>query len=103
VVADRPSRREDAHRDEPRRAEPRRGEGRRDEPRREETRRDEPRREESRREEPRWVEPRRDEPRRYRRDDDLGPSVVGFGDDVPAFMLLRSRPPQVAESQETDA
>ncbi len=34
----------------------------------------------------------RDEPRRhYRRDDDLGPSVMGFGDDVPAFMLLRSR------------
>ena len=28
---------------------------------------------------------------RYRRDDDLGPSVVGFGDDVPAFMLLRPR------------
>ena len=33
----------------------------------------------------------RDEPRRhYRRDDDLGPSVLGFGDDVPAFMMLRS-------------
>ena len=28
---------------------------------------------------------------RYRRDDDLGPAVVGFGDDVPAFMLLRAR------------
>ena len=26
-----------------------------------------------------------------RRDDDLGPAVVGFGDDVPAFMLVRSR------------
>jgi len=26
-----------------------------------------------------------------RRDEDLGPSVLGFGDDVPAFMLLRSR------------
>jgi superfamily II DNA/RNA helicase len=103
VVADRPSRREDAHRDEPRRAEPRRGEVKREESRRDEPRREEPRREETRREEPRWVEPRRDEPRRYRRDDDLGPSVVGFGDDVPAFMLLRSRPPQVAESQETDA
>ncbi len=40
--------------------------------------------------------PRRDdEPRRFRRDDDLGPAVMGFGDDVPAFMLLRSkaRPP----------
>jgi len=29
-------------------------------------------------------------PRRYR-DDDLGPSVRGFGDDVPAFMLIRLR------------
>ena len=37
-------------------------------------------------------EPRRgrDAARRYRRDDDLGPAVRGFGDDVPAFMLLRS-------------
>ena len=34
---------------------------------------------------------REDEPRRFRRDDDLGPSVLGFGDDIPAFMLLRSR------------
>ena len=35
----------------------------------------------------------RDDPRRerYRREDDLGPAVVGFGDDVPAFMLLRPR------------
>jgi superfamily II DNA/RNA helicase len=33
--------------------------------------------------------PRRD-PRR--RDDDLGPSVVGFGEDVPAFMLVAARP-----------
>ena len=32
----------------------------------------------------------RDEPRRHRRDDDLGPAVRGFGEDVPAFMLLRS-------------
>ena len=28
---------------------------------------------------------------RYRRDDDLGPSVVGFGDDIPAFMLITAR------------
>ena len=27
---------------------------------------------------------------RYRRDDDLGPPVLGFGDEVPAFMLLRA-------------
>jgi superfamily II DNA/RNA helicase len=103
VIADRPSRREDTHREEPRRSEPRRADTRRDEPRRDEPRRDEPRREEARREEPRWVEPRRDEPRRYRRDDDLGPSVVGFGDDVPAFMLLRTRPPHVGENRESEA
>ena len=28
---------------------------------------------------------------RYRRDDDLGPAVLGFGDDVPAFMLITAR------------
>ncbi len=57
------------------------------------------RREDSRREEPRREEPRFDrnrprdgrEPRR--RDEDLGPSVLGFGEDVPAFMMLRQRAP----------
>ena len=98
VIADRPARRE-----EPRRTESRRDEPRRDEPRRDDSRRDDHRRAEPRQEEPRWIEPRRDEPRRYRRDDDLGPSVVGFGDDVPAFMFLRTRPPHVAENRETDA
>ena len=49
-----------------------------------------------RRDEPRPVEARgdrfRDRPRdSHRRDEDLGPNVVGFGNDVPAFMLLRSR------------
>jgi len=24
--------------------------------------------------------------------DDLGPAVVGFGDDIPAFMMVRRRP-----------
>ncbi len=35
----------------------------------------------------------RDQPRREprRRDDDLGPSVLGFGDEIPAFMLIRAR------------
>jgi superfamily II DNA/RNA helicase len=72
--------------------------------RREEARREEPRRPEGR-EEPRRPEPRRDEFRRerYRRDDDLGPSVVGFGDDVPAFMFLRARSPHMSETRETDA
>ena len=41
--------------------------------------------------------PRRDERRDERRDDrrprqdDLGPNVIGFGDDIPAFMLLPTR------------
>ncbi len=82
---------------EPRRDEPRREESRRDEPRREEPRRDQPQRFEARRDEPRRDDPRRDEPKfdrsrprdGRRRDEDLGPSVVGFGEDVPAFMLLR--------------
>jgi superfamily II DNA/RNA helicase len=72
--------------------------------RREETHREEARPPEGR-EDPRRPEPRRDEFRRerYRRDDDLGPAVVGFGDDVPAFMFLRARSPHMAETRETDA
>jgi superfamily II DNA/RNA helicase len=70
----------------PRREEPRAA--RREEeraPRREEERA--PRRDEER-------APRRDDrrfDRRPRRDDDLGPGVLGFGDDVPAFMLIPAR------------
>jgi superfamily II DNA/RNA helicase len=37
---------------------------------------------------------------RYR-DDDLGPSVQGFGDDVPAFMLIRS-PLRATNSRQTE-
>ncbi len=37
---------------------------------------------------------------RYR-DDDLGPSVQGFGDDVPAFMLIRS-PIRAAQARQTE-
>jgi superfamily II DNA/RNA helicase len=50
---------------------------------------------------PRRDDARRDDPRRerYRRDEDLGPEVVGFGDDVPAFMTLRGRRAQAPESQ----
>ncbi|MDR3538083.1 MAG: DEAD/DEAH box helicase [Acetobacteraceae bacterium] len=107
---ERPPRREeprrDVRRDETRRDEPRR-DTRRDESRRDEPRRDEPRRDESRRDEPRRDEFRRDrdeQPRRGRRDDDLGPAVLGFGDDVPAFMLLRSRGPRpAAQETETEA
>jgi superfamily II DNA/RNA helicase len=50
-------------------------------------------------------ESRRDEYRRERRDrDDLGPSVLGFGDAVPAFMLIPiPRPKRDARPAETDA
>ena len=97
----RPPRRErDRDRDRPRRDEPRRDEPRRDEPRREEfrARTDEQKRRDSG-DEPRRRdnndEPRRrdnsDEPRRHR-DNDLGPRVLGFGDETPAFMLVAARP-----------
>ncbi len=74
--------------------------------------RNEPRREESRQPDVRAPDMRagdargeRGRPRdNRRRDEDLGPSVLGFGDDVPAFMLLRSRvarvsTPEPAESE----
>jgi superfamily II DNA/RNA helicase len=84
---------------------PRREEARRPELRREEPRREEPRRDERARDELRLDESRRDDFRRekYRRDDDLGPAVVGFGDDVPAFMFLRTRSSPMTENRETDA
>jgi superfamily II DNA/RNA helicase len=115
--------REPAPRMRPPRDEPRRDEARRDEARRDETRRDETRRDETRRDEARGNEPRRDEPRREApvprdrpaareerpdrwRQNDLGPSVVGFGDDIPAFMMVRRRPmgaPMPEPLPETDA
>ncbi|KAA5613142.1 DEAD/DEAH box helicase [Rhodovastum atsumiense] len=66
------------------------------EPRRAETRRTEPKRiPEPRYERPlrpeRGTRPER-EGRDRRRDDDLGPAVVGFGPDIPAFMLVAARP-----------
>ena len=99
-------RRDEPRRDDARRDEPKRDDTRRDDTRRDDTRRDDTQREEARRDEPRREEPRREEAPRpvdtrpwnerrprdgRRRDEDLGPSVLGFGDDVPAFMLLRSR------------
>ncbi len=92
-------------REEGRRSESRRPESRRDEPGRDEPRRDEYRRDEHGRDEARLDEPRRDDFRRerYRRDEDLGPAVVGFGDDVPAFMFLRTRSSPITENRETDA
>ena len=69
-----------------------------------------PPREEPRRDVPavKDLPPPRDERRpddrrdRWRRNDDLGPAVVGFGDDVPAFMTVRRRP-SPAPVTETDA
>jgi superfamily II DNA/RNA helicase len=65
----------------------------RDEPRRDEPRPEEPRRDAPRfRERPSPRDERSSDHRRERwRQDDLGPSVVGFGDDVPAFMMVRRR------------
>jgi hypothetical protein len=40
---------------------------------------------------------------RFRRDDDLGPTVLGFGDDIPAFMLLRTRAPQPLQETEAES
>jgi superfamily II DNA/RNA helicase len=45
---------------------------------------------------------------RFRRDDDLGPSVVGFGDEIPAFMLVaalpkRLRTPDAATAAQQEA
>jgi superfamily II DNA/RNA helicase len=73
-----------------RRDDGRRGDPRRDDARRDDTRRDEPRRD-------------RDDHRRGRRDEDLGPAVMGFGNDVPAFMLLRPRAPRPVQETETEA
>lgn len=65
-----------------------RGEGRSEG--RGEFRRDDYRRErEERRDDRRERRPRRDD-----MDDDRGPPVVGFGDDVPAFILRAARPPK---------
>jgi superfamily II DNA/RNA helicase len=119
VAAEHTSQREEppqveAPRAEARHVEPRRDDHRGDQPGRGDhwrsaQRRDEPGRVESGRDaagrgEYRRTEPKRDDRsrERYRRDDDLGPSVVGFGRDVPAFMLLRTRPPHAAEHLETD-
>jgi hypothetical protein len=41
---------------------------------------------------------------RFRRDDDLGPAVMGFGDEIPAFMLITARKkPVVAETVVAEA
>jgi len=56
--------------------------------------------------EPRFERPaHRDQTRDHRRrDDDLGPAVIGFGDDVPAFMTLplrANRAPDLSEDRDS--
>jgi superfamily II DNA/RNA helicase len=60
-------------------------------------------REEYRRREPRFGD-RPERPERFERDRDTGPNVLGFGSDVPAFMLIRKRGPAQAqiEVEESD-
>jgi len=86
-------------------------------PRPEPVREQQPRAEQPRKERPRAeapvlavAEPRRDDRsrddarRRGRNNDDLGPSVLGFGDDVPAFMKLPIRIPRpIGAEPESDA
>lgn len=91
----------------PARAEPRRGGygNERDERRRDA--RPEPARDRDRerdRDRDRGERDRNGRPRGGRRDDDLGPPVLGFGDDVPAFMLLRSprRRPAGPDKEQTE-
>jgi superfamily II DNA/RNA helicase len=51
--------------------------------------------------EPRFERPQNNQGRDHRRrDDDLGPPVLGFGDDVPAFMTLPVRANRVADVAE---
>jgi superfamily II DNA/RNA helicase len=110
MAEERAARRNEAGRDDTHRSEPGHPESGRPESGRREPRRREPRQSETARAEPRHVETRHAEPRRddyrrerYRRDDDLGPAVVGFGNDVPAFMFLRPRSAPAAENRESDA
>ncbi len=69
---------------------------REDRPRDERPREDRTREDRTREDRPREDRPREDRndrsrSRETRRPDDLGPAIMGFGDDVPAFMMLRSR------------
>ncbi len=86
----------------PRRRRDERGNGRTD-PRTQEPRAAGPRASEYGAPEPRAMEPRAQEPRspdgRRHRPDDLGPSVVAFGGEVPAFMLLPTRGHRVESAQ----
>ena len=99
--AERPRREDRPRRDDrPREDRPRAEEApRRDDRPREE---DRPRRDDRPREEFRADRPRREEYRRRDRDD-LGPTVQGFGDQVPAFMLIPIPRPRKESQAEIDA
>jgi superfamily II DNA/RNA helicase len=58
-----------------------------------------PKREEYRRREPRYERGDRERGDRGDRGQDSGPSVVGFGNNIPAFMLIRKRGPLSALTQ----
>ncbi len=92
-------RREDRSRhDRPREDRPRDDRGREDRGRDDRGRDDRAREERARADAPRDDRPREERPRR--RDDDLGPSVLGFGGDTPAFMLVAARRrPAMSEAQ----
>ena len=79
----------------------------REQPPREQSRREPARRETAPRETADREPTRRESPRREprRRDDDLGPNVQGFGDELPAFMQLRTRArtKPVVEDAESEA
>ncbi len=89
----------------PRAAEPRSEGPRVREARSPESRPNESRPSESRPQEAPRYDPRPDRGGRERRwrDDDLGPSVTGFGDDVPAFMLLPRRSARVRPAEQDEA
>jgi hypothetical protein len=59
-------------------------------------------REEVRRREPRLSD-RPERPERFDRDRESGPNVLGFGNDVPAFMLIRKRGPAQAQVDVADS
>ncbi|WP_376100329.1 DEAD/DEAH box helicase [Roseomonas sp. CCTCC AB2023176] len=100
---DRP--REDRPRDDrPRDDRPRDDRPRDDRPRDDRPRDDRPRDDRPRDDRPRDDRGSRDDRARRYRQDDLGPSVVGFGDATPAFMLLPiPRPRRNSESQDAEA
>ncbi len=86
--------------DRPREDRPREDRPREDRPRESQARDDRPREDRPRDDRPRDDRPRDRDRDRRRRDDDLGPSVLGFGDEIPAFMLVTARRRPAAAQQD---